>query len=192
MRFDRGLFAPPRRWAEIEDYQLNQGGETMSNCSPQNERIGQLYREMYEILYVYAKNALNDSPLAEEAAQDVFCIACAKSDELLESNNPKGWLMQTLKNLIRNIKRQRAKMKKLAIISLNSEESDLLGTYDEEDVDILYGDVSPREDFQIFKLIALKDYTMKEAADEFGISVEACKKRVQRIRAHLRKKISQE
>ena len=79
-------------------------------------------------------------------------------------------------------------MKRLAIISLNSEESDFLATYDEEDVDILYGDVAPREDFQIFKLIALKGYTMKEAADEFGISVEACKKRVQRIRNHLRKK----
>lgn len=99
--------------------------------------------------------------------------------------------MQTLKNVVKNIKRQQAKMKRLAIISLNSEESDFLATYDEEDVDILYGDVAPREDFQIFKLIALKDYTMKEAADEFGISVEACKKRVQRIRNHLRKKFPQ-
>lgn len=55
----------------------------MSGCDPQNERIGQLYREMYKVLYVYAKNALNDHPLAEEATQDVFCIACAKSDSLL-------------------------------------------------------------------------------------------------------------
>lgn len=163
----------------------------MSGCDPQNERIGQLYKEMYKVLYVYAKNALNDHPLAEEATQDVFCIACAKSDSLLQSDNPKGWLMQTLKNVVKNIKRQQAKMKRLAIISLNSEESDFLATYDEEDVDILYGDVAPREDFQIFKLIALKDYTMKEAADEFGISVEACKKRVQRIRNHLRKKFPQ-
>ncbi len=164
----------------------------MRDCNPQDEWIGRLYREMYETLYVYAKNALNDPLLAEEATQDVFCIACAKSDELFQSKNPKGWLMQALKNLIRNIKRQRAKMKQMAIISLTSEESDLLGTYDEEDVDILYGDVAPREDFQIFKLIAINDYTMTEAADKFGISVEACKKRVQRIRAHLRKKFSQE
>lgn len=82
-------------------------------------------------------------------------------------------------------------MKHLAIISLNSEESEFLAAYDEEDIDILYGDVSPREDFQIFKLIALEGYTMKDAADEFGISVEACKKRVQRIRNYLRKKFPQ-
>lgn len=161
----------------------------MSGCNPQNERIGQLYEEMYKVLYVYAKNALSDSLLAEEATQEVFCIACNKSESLLQSNNPKGWLMQTLKNVIQNIKRQQAKMKQLAIMSLNFEESDLLATYDEEDVDILYGDVAPREDFQILKLIALKGYTMKDAADEFGITVEACKKRVQRIRNHLRKKI---
>ena len=120
----------------------------MCDCNLRNEQIGQLYREMYETLYVYAKNALSDPHLAEEATQDVFCIACAKSDELLQSNNPKGWLMQTLKNLIRNIKRQRTKMKKLAIISLDFEEFELLGTYDETDVDILYGDVSQRETFK--------------------------------------------
>ena len=121
---------------------------------------------------------MSGSLLAEEATQEVFCIACNKSESLLQSNNPKGWLMQTLKNVIQNIKRQQAKMKQLAIMSLNFEESD-----------ILYGDVAPREDFQILKLIALKGYTMKDAADEFGITVEACKKRVQRIRNHLRKKI---
>ena len=164
----------------------------MGGYNPQNDWIGQLYHEMFDRLYVYAKNALGDPSLAEEATQEVFCVACAKSDELLQSNNPRGWLMNTLKNLIQNIKREQAKIKRLAILSLNSEESELLATYDEEDVDILYGDLAPREDFQIFKLIALEKYSMKRAAEEFGISIEACKKRYQRIKKHLQKKFSQE
>lgn len=163
----------------------------MSDSNPQNEQIEQFYKEMYGALYTYAKSALSNPPLAEEVTQDVFCIACAKSDEFLQSDNPKGWLMQTLKNVIRNVKRQQAKMKRLAILSLTTEESDLLATYDEEDVDILYGDMAPREDFQIFKRIALDERTMKEVAAEFDISVEACKKRVQRMRKHLRKRFSQ-
>ncbi len=126
----------------------------MGGCNPQNDRIEQLYHEIYDKLYRYAKNALSDPSIAEEATQDVFCIACAKSDELLQSNNPQGWLMKTLKYVIQNIKREQAKTRRLAILSLNSDESDLLATYDEEDVDILYGDLAPREDFQIFKLIA--------------------------------------
>ncbi len=164
----------------------------MGGCNPQNDRIEQLYHEIYDKLYRYAKNALSDPSIAEEATQDVFCIACAKSDELLQSNNPQGWLMKTLKYVIQNIKREQAKTRRLAILSLNSDESDLLATYDEEDVDILYGDLAPREDFQIFKLIALERYSMKQAADDFGISIEACKKRYQRIKKHLQKKFSQE
>ena len=163
----------------------------MGGCNPQNDRIEQLYHEIYDKLYRYAKNALSDPSIAEEATQDVFCIACAKSDELLQSNNPQGWLMKTLKYVIQNIKREQAKTRRLAILSLNSDESDLLATYDEEDVDILYGDLAPREDFQIFKLIVLERYSMKQAADEFGISIEACKKRYQRIKKHLQKKFSQ-
>lgn len=103
----------------------------MDGCNSQNERIAQLFREMFDVLYVYAKNALGDHSLAEDATQETFCIACAKSDECLQSDNPKGWLMKTLKNVVRNTKRQRAKLSMLAVISLNSDESELLATYDE-------------------------------------------------------------
>lgn len=164
----------------------------MKSCNPQDERIEQLYKEMYRTLLVYAKNGLEEPSLAEEAVQDTFCIACTKSDDLLRSNNPKGWLMVTLKHVIQNTKRQRAKMGKLAMLSLATEEAACLATYDEEDIDTLYGDLAKQEDFQLFKRIVLDHYSMKEAADEFGITVEACKKRVQRIRAFLRKKFTQD
>ena len=147
------------------------------------EQIERLYKEMYPILLGYAKNVLQEPPLAEEAVQDAFCIACAKSGDFLRSGNPKGWIMETLKFVIRNTQRQQAKMRKLTVMSLNSEESALLAAYDEGDIDALYENLAAREDFQLFKKIALDHYSMKEAAEEFGISVEACKKRVQRIRS---------
>ncbi len=164
----------------------------MSGCNPQNERIEQLFREMFKTLYIYAKNALGEHSLAEDATQETFCTACAKSDECLQSGNPEGWLMKTLKNVVRNTKRQRAKLNMLAVISLNSEESELLATYDEIDIDVLYGDEAKREDFQIFKMVAVEGRSMRETADEFGISIEACKKRVQRIKKRLQKKLSKE
>lgn len=70
----------------------------MSGCNSQNERIEQLFREKFKSLFIYAKNALGDPSLAEDATQETFCIACAKSNECLESDNPEGWLMKTLKN----------------------------------------------------------------------------------------------
>ena len=56
-------------------------------------------------------------------------------------------------------------------------------------VDVLFSDVSKSEDFQLLKRVALDHYTMPELAWELGISVEACKKRVQRARKRLQKKL---
>lgn len=57
------------------------------------------------------------------------------------------------------------------------------------DVDLLFGNVSDSEDFQLLKRVALERCTIPELAQELGISVEACKKRVQRARQRLQKKL---
>ena len=49
-------------------------------------------------------------------------------------------------------------------------------------VDLLFSNVAASEDFQLLKRIALDQCTMPELAHELGVSVEACKKRVQRAR----------
>jgi len=162
----------------------------MDGGSPREDGIERLYIEMYPVLFTYARNALLEISLAEEAVQDTFCIACAKNDSLYQSGNPKGWLMKTLKFVVRNTMRQRVKKESLAVLSLNSAESALLSTYDEGDIDVLYENLAVREDFQLFKKIVLDHYSMREAAEEFGITVEACKKRAQRVRIFLRKNFS--
>ena len=81
-------------------------------------------------------------------------------------------------------------MNRLIMTSLQVENLEEISVYGEENVDILYGDVSVRTDFQLLKRIVLDNYTMQEAAEEFGITVDACKKRVQRIKKLLRKKLS--
>lgn len=50
----------------------------MGGCNPQNDRIEQLYHEIYDKLYRYAKNALSDPSIAEEATQDVFLYRVCK------------------------------------------------------------------------------------------------------------------
>ena len=89
----------------------------MGLAAHQEEIIAQLYREMYRKLVVYAENALNDS-LAEEAVQDTFRIACSKYDELMNSSNPQGWLMNTLKNVIRNIRKEQANLNKYFVMTM--------------------------------------------------------------------------
>ena len=150
--------------------------------------VEQLYKEMYPALHTYALRILEDPALAEEAIQDAFCIACAKREQFLSSANPHGWIMCTLKFVMRNMLRTQAKLKSL-LQSLDDEEGVCAGPQEMASVDVLFGDVSDSEDFQLLKRIALNRCTMLEMSEELGISVESCKKRVQRARKRLQEKI---
>lgn len=149
--------------------------------------IEKLYKEMYPALYTYALRVLKNSALAEEAIQDAFCIACAKRDQVLSNPKPQGWIMLTLKHVMQNMLRTQQKLQRMLSLSageeLPAEKPELLN------VDLLFGNVSDSEDFQLLKRMALEQCTIPELAQELGISVEACKKRVQRARKRLQKKL---
>ena len=66
------------------------------------------------------------------------------------------------------------------------------GTEELASVDVLFGDVSDSEDFRLLKRIALDRCTVLEVAEDLGISVESCKKRVQRARKRLQGKMTME
>ena len=159
----------------------------MSSSEPWQSDLGQMYREMYPTLYAYALRILKDHALAEEAIQDTFCIACAKREQALSNPKPRGWLMLTLKHVMQNMLRAQRKVQRLLFLTAGEEQPaeapELL------DVDVLFGDVSDSEDFRLLKRIALDQCTIVELAQDLGISVEACKKRVQRARKRLQKKL---
>lgn len=168
----------------------------MGLAAHQEEIIAQLYREMYRKLVVYAENAINDS-LAEEAVQDTFRIACSKYDELMNSSNPQGWLMNTLKNVIRNIRKEQANLNKYFVMTMSLDDEEFMevcavGTdvhkrLEDTEVDLMYSDLLTAEEYRLLTLIVRYRYSILEAAQEFGINVETCKKRAQRAKKKLRK-----
>ena len=161
----------------------------MSLDKNQQKFIENLYIEMYSSLLAYATSVLKHSQSAQEAVQDTFSIACAKVNELSASPNPKGWLVKTLKNVIRNMERTRAVISRMIITSIDiynigaSKEISI----EEQNVDLLYSDLENSEDYLLLKKFALDEHSMLEIAQELGISVEACKKRIQRARKRLKK-----
>ena len=168
----------------------------------QERLLEELYREMYSVLLCYANAALKDKALAEEAVQDTFRIACAKILELSESPNQKGWLMLTLKNVIRNTRRELAALNQLFVSAISIDDEIVLETYaletdydkriEDAEVDILYADLLSPDEYSLLKKIVLQRYTIADVARELGISVESCKKRVQRAKQKLRKKLERE
>lgn len=148
--------------------------------------IETLYIKNASLLFNYANIILSNASLAEEAVQETFVIACIKQHALENSPNPEGWLMNTLKNVCRNIQKNRNYYLS-RILSLNES---VLGTTALE-FDNLWEtnvqDFISKEDFMILKKIILDGYSYKDLAKELGISLEACKKRAQRAKQRFRK-----
>ena len=155
----------------------------------QSRFIEQLYMEMYDMLITYARCALQEDALAEEAVQETFRIACQKPDSLQESLNPNGWLVNTLKNTIRNIKHNRANAQRILTQYLELQINESAYSEDKLKLAALYSDIANTEEFKLLKEFALDGRSHLEIAKSRGITVVACKKRLQRAKEKLRIKI---
>lgn len=155
----------------------------------QRKSIEALYIELYDRLMAYARSSLENESLAEEAIQDTFRIACMKPDVLLTSPNPKGWLVLTLKNTIQNTRRSRANAGKLLVAYAAVQGDEVAISEDKLRLEVTYGNLASSEEFKLIKEMAVDGKSHLEMAQARGISVEACKKRVQRAKEFLRRKI---
>ena len=154
--------------------------------------IEQLYMEMFEMLFEYARSFLPNDALAEEAVQETFQIACLKPDKLCESQNPRGWLVNTLKYTILNMKRSRESARQLLSNYLITQNESIAFSEDKLSLQLLYEDISHTEEFKLIKEMAIDGRSHLEMANARGITVNACKKRVQRAKETLREKIKQD
>ena len=68
---------------------------------------------MFRKMCIYAKCRLGDDELAEEAVQESFRVACEKQEQVISSENPRGWMMETLKFIIMSVQRERIYLEKL-------------------------------------------------------------------------------
>ena len=161
----------------------------MEMDTAQRNRIEELYFEMFDMLMAYARSALGSEAQAEEAVQETFRVACQKPEKLCESVNPRGWLVQTLKYTIRNIQSSRATAKRIVEKYLMTQIKDFSISEDRLDLHILYENVADTEEFKLLAEMAVEGRSHLEMANSRGISVSACKKRVQRAKETLRRRI---
>lgn len=155
--------------------------------------IAELYDEFFGFLCVYAKAALHDKGLAEEAVQETFRIACGKAKDLLDSANPRGWLILTLRNVCRHMYRSRKKIvENLAEIAFSEE----WGGYEYDDAasapEFWYGDLTQDKDFELLRRFAVDRCSLKELAAEYGITLAACKQRISRARRRFQAVLAKE
>ena len=163
--------------------------ERVELTADQRNRIEAFYKEMYDLLLIYARNALENESLAEEAIQETFRIACTKPEDFLSSPNPKGWILNTLKYTIQNMKRSRDKANVLLTQYLASHSNSVAFSEDRISLEVTYENVAQSEEFQLIREMAVEGKSHLEMAQSRGITIAACKKRVQRAKEFLRRKI---
>lgn len=159
----------------------------------QDTLIEKLYHEFFTQLWIYAKAALDDPERAQEVVQDTFHEAVRHIDIIMVHDNPKGWLMDTLKKKIMHARRSMNR-NILHFISLDSgiEFSDpVLASEDPVPSNVHdtlkeIRTVLSDEEWNLLRKIALEKRPYKNVAEELGITVWTCQKRVERIRKKLK------
>lgn len=155
----------------------------------QHDMIKELYMEMYDMLLAYASCTFSEQSLAEEAVQETFRIACQRPEQLCGSQNPKGWLVNTLKFTLRNMKRSRESAQQLLSRYLALQTDSITFSVDKISLEVMYENVADLEEFKLVKEMAIDGKSHLEMAQSRGISVAACKKRMQRAKEFLQKKL---
>ena len=162
--------------------------------SSANARLEILYRQCYPSLYRYALWALRDHHQAEEAVQETFLSALPKAAEVTALDRPGGWLMQTVKHKVLHLRREQDRRRaRMLPLQEKLPAPDRLGQWEEsEDAALLWQQatqcLSP-QDAELLRLVALEEQSQQAAAEEMGLSLWACQKRLQRIRKKLCKQL---
>ena len=155
-------------------------------------RYEDLYTGQYNVLLSYAMSIFHDRSQCEEMVQETFLIAWKKVDALLNSPNPYGWLMNTLKFTIKNYnkKLQRESFECISfneLLYISDQSNSLEETVCAQHVGEVYGTrLRPREVY-ILEQVILEGYSCKEVAKILGIKYGTCQKQFQRAVNKVRK-----
>ena len=155
----------------------------------QNQFLTERYHEKRKFLLEFAESSLHNYALSEEAVQQTFEIACRKIDDFCSSPNPDGWLTKTLSLVIRNMeKRQRSERRVIAIT--DEYRPDLVAAPEVPlPLRVTYGSLVDTPQFRLVYEAEVLGRTYKEIAKDLGITESTCKKRAERARDYLRRKL---
>ncbi len=152
--------------------------------------IEKLYIENFDKLYHYANTVLQDSEASKDLVNDTFTDAVRKASQLTVHEKPVGWLIEALKRNIKSYKRNHAK--KPQIIPLSDEEPLSETEMTEDNSEFLdYAPALSEEECRMLALYYEKGYSHKDLAEEFGISISASQKRLERIKQRVRQMLDE-
>lgn len=156
--------------------------------------VEDLFQKYYAQLIKYAITIVGNIAVAEDLVQDTFYEAMNEQgiQKIGESNNQIGWLILTLKNKIKNYQ------KRLCNTEYLGEEEKLLekGKKEEQftmiEWDMLLKRILTDHELMLFHMYFIEKHSVKEMAKIEGISENAFKVKMNRIRSKVKKEVERE
>ncbi len=171
---------------DINDRQNTRGDEDVGITEEEYEKV-------YMLLIRYAQVLLKNWDDARDIVQEALVLAVEKSKLDLQSEEGKRWLYCTIKNMCKKEWRKVGNGEKAMDryiqeeIPENSQADDWL----EEDIESSYPGITKDENYKIVSKVFIEEYSIQECAEEWKCSYEAAKKRIQRAKKALKKKLEQ-
>lgn len=165
----------------------------------QEQFFDALYEQWFSKLCIYANVKINNPPVAEEIVQDAFLVAFLKIEQLMEAEQPERWLKKTVKHKILHYFRDQDRKFGCVLPLADVPESwvaawdsgiEKIEASEEErrnDLKKLLENTLKEEEQQLLQKIAWEEKSYETAAEELGLSLWACQKRMQRLRRKIRK-----
>lgn len=158
------------------------------------ELVERLYCLYFKRLFIYANAVLRDQEQAKDVVQDTFHEALRRIDVFAKHENPGGWLMIVVKNKLKEYERSRHRDLR-RLLSLDADFPDENNLPEE----LVSGQTEPQgesvleiiervltpEELRLLKRLVFDRASHQQVAQEFGISVYASQKRLERIRDKL-------
>ena len=164
------------KYLSERQYDFDDQPEFPDLSADENEFLIELFCSMSENLLKVANMRLSDLDYAEDVVQETFLAAIRNVEKVMQSENPKGWIMNALKYKVKDAQKLKHKYTLLEpdVISAFVDMQNVGEQYDFELREIIM-----KDEYKILRLIYGAGYKTHEVAEMLGIKVEACKKRVQ-------------
>lgn len=154
-----------------------------------HEIFNEIYTANRSKLICFANRNENCRRIADDLVQDTFHDAWRKFDTLIYHENNGGWLMQTLKNKMRNHIRDKRHVE-IALVEDMAEPDNFVGDLiTRNQLDAVWDFISKNfkpDAIQLFKRIIVDEVGHNVASKELGITIWTSQKRLERIRKRIR------
>lgn len=151
------------------------------------ELLERYYRDEYSDMLSFASYLLSSRSLGEVAVQETFVIALGSIDKLKASPKPVGWLYNTLKYVVKHMKRDVNKTINNVMSLEDVPESASDSFEDEAYISLL--DAEDGEDMKLLTRFYVQGWSLKELSNTYGVSVGAIKMRIKRAKGRLKEKL---